>query len=124
MLAGEIVGNHALRRLSHWKGPGCALAAFAGAGLLTGRSSRRGVPHPSSRQSEDVLDLGRSLLGAGIAVGALVIGLILWSVLRYRRPPAAAPDDLPKQTVANTPIEVFYTVVPLVIVAVLFGLTM
>lgn len=124
MLAGEIVGNHALRRHSHWKGPGCALAAFAGALLLTGCSSRGGVPDPASRQGEDVLDLWRILLGAGIAVGALVVGLVLWTVLRYRRPKAAAADDLPKQTDANIPIEVFYTVVPLIIVAVLFGLTM
>jgi cytochrome c oxidase subunit 2 len=75
-------------------------------------------------QGEEVLDLWRVLLGAGIAVGGLVTVLILWSVLRYRRPRGAAPGDLPKQTGANVPIEVFYTVVPLVIVAVLFTLTM
>lgn len=124
MLAGEIPGNHPLRRYSHWKGPALALAAFAGAVLVTGCSSRGGVPDPASRQGEDVLDLWRILLGAGIAVGALVIGLVLWAVLRYRRPRAATAGDLPKQTDANIPIEVFYTVVPLIIVAVLFGLTM
>ena len=92
--------------------------------LLTGCSSRGGVPDPASTQGEEVLDLWRILLGAGIAVGALVAGLVLWSVVRYRRPRGAGPDDLPKQTDANIPIEVFYTVVPLVIVALLFGLTM
>jgi len=75
-------------------------------------------------QGEEVLDLWRILLAAGIAVGGLVILLILWSVLRYRRPRGAAPGDLPEQTGANIPIEVFYTVVPLIIVAVLFTLTM
>jgi cytochrome c oxidase subunit 2 len=49
---------------------------------------------------------------------------VLWSVLRYRRPKGAAAGDLPRQTGANVPIEVAYTVVPLVIVALLFGLTM
>ena len=124
MLAGEIPGNHTLRRLSHWKGPAVALVPVTGAVLLTGCSSRGGVPDPASSQGEDVLDLWRILLGAGIAVGALVIALILWSVIRHRRPKAAAADDLPKQTDANIPVEVFYTVVPLVIVALLFGLTM
>jgi cytochrome c oxidase subunit 2 len=124
MLAGEIVGNHPLRRHSHSKGPRFALAAFAGALLLTACSSRGGAPDPASSQGEDVLDLWRILLGAGIAVGALVTGLVLWTVLRYRRPRSAAAGDLPKQTDANIPIEVFYTVVPLVIVALLFGLTM
>lgn len=124
MLAGEIVGNHPLRRHSHWKGREFALAAFAGVLLLTGCSSRGGVPDPASSQGDEVLDLWRILLGAGIAVGALVAGLVLWSVVRYRRPRSAGPDDLPTQTAANIPIEVFYTVVPLVVVALLFGLTM
>jgi cytochrome c oxidase subunit 2 len=124
MLAGEIVGNHALRRHSHWKGPAYALAAFVWAVFLTGCGGRGGVPDPASSQGEDVLDLWRILLAAGVAVGALVAGLVLWSVVRYRRPRGAAPGDLPKQTAANIPIEVFYTVVPLVVVALLFGLTM
>lgn len=124
MLAGEIVGNHPLRWLSHYKGPACALIAFAAVNLLTGCSSRGGVPEPASSQGEDVLDLWRILLAAGVAVGVLVSALILWSVVRYRRPKAAAAGDLPKQTAANIPIEVFYTVVPLVVVALLFGLTM
>lgn len=124
MLAGGTSGNHALRQHSHWIGPGPALAAFAGAVLLTGCGGRGGAPEPASAQGEDVLDLWRILLGAGIAVGALVVGLVLWSVVRYRRPRDATPDDLPTQTAAHVPIEVIYTVVPLVIVAVLFGLTM
>lgn len=122
MLAGEILRNHALRRHSHWKGAKLALVVLSG--LLGACSSRGGAPDPASSQGEDVLDLWRILLGAGVVVGALVTGLVLWSVVRYRRPRSAGADDLPKQTDANIPIEVFYTVVPLVIVAVLFGLTM
>ena len=124
MPAGDNTRDHFRRRFSHWKGPGCALAAFVCVVLLTGCSSRGGAPDPATTQGEDVLDLWRILLGAGIALGALVTGLVLWSVVRYRRPRSAAPDDLPKQTDANVPIEVFYTVVPLIIVAVLFGVTM
>jgi cytochrome c oxidase subunit II len=122
MLAGEILRNHALRRHSHWKETRFAL--LVSTALLTACSSRGGAPDPASSQGEDVLDLWRILLGAGVVLGALVTGLVLWSVVRYRRPRSAGADDLPKQTDANIPIEVFYTVVPLVIVAVLFGLTM
>ena len=92
--------------------------------MLSGCSSRGGVPEPASSQGQDVLDLWRILLGAGIALGVLVTGLVLWSVVRYRRPRGAEPGRLPKQVGANVPIEVFYTVVPLVIVAVLFVLTL
>lgn len=47
-------------------------------------------------------------------------GLILWSVFRYKR----RSDELPKQTLFNIPMEIAYTTVPLVIVAVLFIVSM
>ncbi len=94
------------------------------ASILAGCSSRGGVPAPVTTQAHDVLQLWRIVLGAGIVLGILVVGLILWSVVRYRRPRDAEPGDLPKQTAANIPVEVIYTVVPLFIVAVLFGLTL
>lgn len=89
-----------------------------------GCAGRGGAPDPVTSQGEQVLDLWRILLSAGVALGVLVSALILWSVVRYRRPKGAAPGQLPRQTGANVPLEVAYTVVPLVIVAVLFGLTM
>jgi len=92
--------------------------------LLGACSSRGGAPAPASRQGEDVLGLWRILLAAGVAMGVLVTALILWSVLRYRRPRHAGADDLPQQTGANVPLEVLYTVIPLVIVAVLFAVTL
>lgn len=98
--------------------------ALASALVLTACSERGGVPEPASKQGEDVLDLWRILLGAGLALGLFVAGLILWTVVRYRRPRGAGPADLPKQVHANVPLEVFYTFVPFVIVAVLFGVTM
>jgi len=99
------------------------VALLLGVGLAA-CSSRGGAPRPASRQGEQVLDLWRIVLGVGIALGLFVVALILWSVVRYRRPRGAAPGDLPRQTRANVGLEVFYTAVPLVIVAVLFGLTM
>lgn len=92
--------------------------------LATACSDRGGMPEPASRQGEQVLDLWRTLLTAGVALGLLVTALILWTVARYRRPRAAMPGDLPKQVHANVPLEVLYTVTPLAIVALLFILTM
>jgi len=64
------------------------------------------------------------LLYAGTVIAALVVGvitylLILWAVLRYRR----HSDAMPRQFQYHVPLEIFYTVVPIVIVLVLFGLT-
>lgn len=112
-----------MRRQSHWKGPWVALLVLFSLGSAA-CSSRGGVPDPVTKQGSDVLDLWRILLGAAVVLGAFVVGLILWSVVRFRRPRGAAPGDLPVQTRANIPLEVFYTVIPLLIVAVLFGLTL
>ncbi len=101
------------------------VGSLLGAGILLGACSGRGGAYrPASRQGGDILNLWRVLLAAGIAMGVLVIALILWSVLRYRRPRDAGPGDLPAQTRANVPLEVFYTVIPLVIVAALFAVTL
>lgn len=92
--------------------------------LLTACAGRGGAPDPATSQGVDVLHLWRIMLYAGVAMGALVGGLILWPVVRYRRPQGVAPGALPKQRSANVPLEVFYTVIPMVIVVVLFTLTM
>ena len=67
-----------------------------------------------------MLDLWRVLFLTGAAIGLLVVGLILWSVVRYRR----KGDRTAPQFRDNVRLELFYTAVPLVIVAVLFGITL
>ena len=124
MFVGAGPADHRLRRRCGWKQARVGLVGSLGGLLVTSCSSRGGAPDPASSQGQEILDLWRILLAAGVALGVLVTGLVLWSVVRYRRPRGAAPGDLPKQTGANIPIEVFYTVVPLIIVAVLFGITM
>ena len=48
----------------------------------------------------------------------MVEGLILWTVLRYRRRPG--DDELPPQTHGNTLAEALWTIIPTIIVAFLF----
>ncbi len=55
----------------------------------------------------------------GLAVVAFVVLLILYVIVRYRR----RGDELPRQKHYNIPIEVTYTVVPLLVVLVLFAIT-
>ncbi len=123
MLTGEMPASRRLRWRAHRTARLAASAAVT-AVLATACSDRGGAPDPATRQGEEILDLWRILLAAGVALGVLVTGLILWAVVRYRRPKGAQPDDLPEQTRENVPVEVFYTVVPLIIVIVLFALTM
>ena len=53
-----------------------------------------------------------------VAIFFLVEGLIIWTVLRYRRRPG--DDTLPAQTHGNAIAEIVWTVVPTLIVAFLF----
>ena len=53
-------------------------------------------------------------------VGALTLVLILWPPIFHRK---KANADFPKQTQYNVPVEVAYTVIPFIIVAVLFAYT-
>lgn len=58
---------------------------------------------------------------AAIAVGVLVLALLFWCIIVYRR--KDGDDELPEQLRYNVPIEVLYTVVPIFIVLVLFFYT-
>ncbi|PID96341.1 MAG: cytochrome c oxidase subunit II [Actinomycetales bacterium] len=58
---------------------------------------------------------------AGLAVGVLVWGLAIWCMVAYRR--RKGDPELPPQLRYNVPIELLYTVVPVLMVAVLFYYT-
>ena len=82
---------------------------------------RFGAPDPVTDDGGRILSLWQGSVLAALAVGALVWGLLAWSVLRYRR--RGGNDGLPSQKAHNVPIEVVYTLTPVLIVAILFGFT-
>ncbi|MQA93200.1 MAG: cytochrome c oxidase subunit II [Streptosporangiales bacterium] len=77
------------------------------------------MPEPITEQAERVLTLWQGSWIAAFAVGFVVWGLILWSVIFHRK----RSEALPPQVRYNLPIEVLYTAVPFVIIAVLFYFT-
>jgi len=97
-----------------------ALALLAmTATACSGEAARLGMPEPISDQAERILQLWQGSWIAAFAVGGVVWGLILWAVLFHRK----RSDDLPPQVRYNLPIEMLYTAVPFVIIAVLFYFT-
>lgn len=88
-----------------------------GTGLLSGCTQRFGMPRPVTEQGDDVLSLWLFCLYAAFAIGVLVFGFLLYSIVRHRR----RNDELPKQTEGNVALEITWTIVPLIIVVVLFG---
>jgi len=67
--------------------------------------------------------MGQMYVGSWIAaftVGALVIGLVIFALIRFRR---RNVNEVPRQTTYNLPLEIVYTLVPIVIVCTLFFYT-
>ncbi|MDQ1576336.1 MAG: cytochrome c oxidase subunit [Microbacteriaceae bacterium] len=56
-----------------------------------------------------------------LVVGCIVWGLIIWTVIVYRR--RKGQTGLPPQLRYNMPIEIFYTIVPLILVLGFFAFT-
>lgn len=56
---------------------------------------------------------------AAAVVGIATFILLMWPVVFHRK----KTDDFPRQTRYNIPVEIAYTLIPLIIVAVLFGYT-
>ncbi len=74
---------------------------------------------PLTSEAERVRDVWTLFLGLAAALGVLVIVLVVYCVIRFRK----RDDTLPPQKHYNVPIEVIYTAVPLVIVIILFAIT-
>ncbi len=78
-----------------------------------------GFQKPVTKQADNIYELWLASSAAAAVVGIFVWLLILWAGFRYRK----KSDLLPRQVRYNLPIEVLYTVVPFVIIAVLFYYT-
>jgi cytochrome c oxidase subunit II len=78
-----------------------------------------GASRGATKQGHDTFKLYSGMMTTGIVIGGLVGLLILWTLIRYRR----RSDDMPRQFHENIPIEVLYTVIPILIVAGLFLFT-
>jgi cytochrome c oxidase subunit 2 len=101
---------------------------LAGLVGLAGCSSREVVqmkklglpPVSTSDRAPYIQDLWVDSWIAAFIVGFMTLGLILWAALRYRR---RDPKAMPRQSRYNLPMEVMYTIVPFVIIGVLFYFT-
>ncbi|MFL5686408.1 MAG: cytochrome c oxidase subunit II [Chloroflexota bacterium] len=75
-------------------------------------------PRAVTDRGEHIRQLYDLVFGIAVVIFFVVEGLIIWTVVRYRRKPG--DDELPPQTHGNAIAEVVWTVVPTLIVAVLF----
>ena len=109
------------RRLRRWA-PRATLAAvllLVTTGCKSTAFTRMGMLPPVTKQGQVTLTLWQGSWVAAWAVGAIVWGLIIWAVIFYRK----RSDRVPEQVRYNLPIEFLYTIVPFVMIGVLFYFT-
>ena len=102
--------------------PRAAIAAavlLATTGCQSNAFTRMGMLPPVTKQGKVTLTMWQGSWIAAWAVGIVVWGLIVWSVLFFRK----RSDQVPHQVRYNLPIEILYTVVPFVMIGVLFFFT-
>ena len=75
-------------------------------------------PDPVTEDGQDVFNLYLVVLALAAIVFVGVEGFILYAILRYRRQPG--DDVLPEQHHGNNTIEIIWTIIPTVIVLILF----
>ncbi len=100
---------------------GVVLATATGCSYTWKDFPRLGMPYPVTEEAPRILSLWQGSWAAALITGILVWGLIIWSVIFHRR--SRTKVEVPPQTRYNMPIEALYTVVPLIIVSVLFYFT-
>jgi cytochrome c oxidase subunit 2 len=91
--------------------------------LLTGcaKISGLGFEEGVTSVNDISLSLWQGAWIAGAVVGVFTLILILWPAVFHRA--KVGQSEFPKQTQYNVPVEVAYTIIPFIIVAVLFYFT-
>jgi len=82
---------------------------------------RFGWPVGVTPQAEAMRELWTWSAIAALVVGAVTWGAMFWAIAFHRK--RKGDDSVPRQTQYNLPLEITFTVIPTIIVAVLFAFT-
>jgi cytochrome c oxidase subunit 2 len=94
------------------------LIAIVGLVFWSGAGQWLYPPEPVTEEAREISKLYDLVFALAVGVFVVVEGLILWSIFRYRRRPGDV--DLPPQTHGNNLVEALWTLIPTIIVLVLF----
>ena len=106
---------------------GAVAALGVGALLMSGCDGRTamrfGWPHGVTPEATDMGNLWSWSVIAALVMGIIVWAMIFWTITFHRYKPGKGKDEFPRQTAYNVPLELAYTAIPFVIIAVLFYFT-
>jgi cytochrome c oxidase subunit 2 len=110
----------AARRLAVGAAVGLSLLMLAGCSEETkAQADRWAMPanSPATLEGHGIASLWKYAWIAALITGLIVWALIFYVAWRYRR---RSDDEIPVQTRYNLPLEIFYTIAPIMMVIVLF----
>jgi cytochrome c oxidase subunit 2 len=100
------------------------LGVVAGVALLSGCTANEAfffdLPEPATAEAPIIQNLWNGSWIAAWGVGIVTWGLMIWAIVAYRR---RRINEVPEQTKYNVPIEMLYTIVPLIMILGLFWFT-
>jgi cytochrome c oxidase subunit 2 len=100
---------------------GLTVVLMAGCSSADRGAWKRGaMPEPATDQAHHTLSLWQGAWIAALVTGVVVWALIFFVIWRYRR---RSDDEIPIQTRYNLPLEIFYTIAPIMMVIVFFSWT-
>jgi len=98
---------------------GIGLIVLTGCGTDS-EFERFAMPEPATVEGEHTLGLWQGAWIAALVTGVVVWGLIFYAIWKFRR---RSDDEIPVQTRYNLPLEIFYTIFPIIMVIVFFDHT-
>ena len=101
-------------------GTGALAIALTASGCTANEVFFLDLPDPVTKEGLIIQNLWQGSWIAAWAVGIVTWGLMLWAAFAYRR---RHRDQVPEQTKYNIPIEILYTIVPLIMILGLFWFT-
>lgn len=123
--SGEAPGTHGGGQRAHQRSRGRRTLRLVGPLALVGFAATAcerpnfGYPDGVTNYSPRLLNLWQGSAIAALVVGVIVWGMIFYAVVAFRK----RSDVLPRQIRYNLPVEILYTVVPVVIVVGMFYYT-
>ena len=109
--------THRFRRAGTAAAIAIAVVTLASCGDQTGPDNKQSALRPAGPYARKILDLTEPFFWIAVVVGLGVIGGTIYVALRFREKPGE--ERAPKQVHGNTVLEISWTVIPAVILAIM-----
>ncbi len=109
--------THRFRRAGTTAAIAIAVVALAGCGDSTGPKNKQNALRPAGKYARQILHLTEPFFWVAVVVGVGVIAGTLYVALRFREKPGE--ERSPVQVHGNTALEISWTIIPAVILAIM-----